>query len=256
MELRAEDILAPDRGCEHVSVIGAGGDQGRIGGLRVVAVDEIDVAAIGHPAVERAAGANDLEPVPADLRDLQGRGGMEADDAPLENAEARGLAAELVAAFEQRLVADADPQEWASGSDELGDGRQQFLPRQGLDAIVERADTGQDQSPGPAEGLGAPHTPNIRSHVLERFLDAPQVAGSIVDQRDHAGNNRKRPAPIQSEWGENFRVTSRLWRGRILALWAAESTESRSSMRRRSTARLSRAMASRPSKRSVEANML
>ena len=90
VELRGEDIVAPDGGGEGFAVSGARGDEGFIGGLRIIAVDEIHVAAAGDAAVERAIGANDLELVPADLRNFDSARAGEADDPAGENAQPGG----------------------------------------------------------------------------------------------------------------------------------------------------------------------
>ena len=70
VELRGENIVAPDRGGEVVAVIRAGGDNGTIHRLRIKTVDEIDIAAAGYAAIQRAIRFHDLNLVPADLRNL------------------------------------------------------------------------------------------------------------------------------------------------------------------------------------------
>src|SRR5208282_5748202 len=119
------------------------GDDAWIHRLRIKTVDEIDVTAIRHAAEQRAIRLHDFKLVPADLRNFQSMLFRKADDAALENAQARGATVEFFAPFKQRLIADADAEERFAGLDETAGGFEQLLLAQGVDAIVERADAGQ-----------------------------------------------------------------------------------------------------------------
>ena len=185
MELGGVDVVAPDGGGEIVAVLGPGGDDGVIHGLRVEAVDVIDVAAGSDAAVQGAIGAGDLEAVPADLRDLEPGAFGEADDAALEYAEAGGAGIEFLTILKQRLVADADAEEGFAGTDEIARGFKQFLFAEGIDAIVEGADAGEHKAGGIADLAGMLHEADGSADLEQRFVDAAQVSGAVIKQGKH-----------------------------------------------------------------------
>src|SRR5208282_4693853 len=94
VKLRGVDIVAPDGRRKGVTVIRARRDDGFVRRLRKKAVHEINVAAAGDAAIERAIRLLDVELVPADLRDFQSGLLREADDAALKNAESGGAGIE------------------------------------------------------------------------------------------------------------------------------------------------------------------
>ena len=198
VELGGEDVVAPDGGGEGVAVFGAGGDDAGIGGLGVEAVDEIDVAAAGDAAVEGAVRAGDFDLVPADLRDFQAVFNREPDDAARENAQAGGAGIKFFAAVEQRLVADADAQKGFAGVDEVAGGFEQFLFAERVDAIVEGADAGQDQAAGVADFFRFLDQTDVGTHLEQRFVDAAQVAGTVIKQSNHVVKNRRRAGAFKS----------------------------------------------------------
>ncbi len=198
VKLGGEDVVAPDGGGEGVAIFGAGGDDAGIGGLRVEAVDKIDVAAAGDAAVEGAVGAGDIDLVPADLRDFQTVFNREADHAAGENAQAGGAGVEFFAAVKQRLVTDADTEKWFAGVDEVAGGFQQFLFAEGVDAVIEGADAGQDQAAGVADLFRFLHQADVGTHLEQRFVDAAQVAGTVIKQSNHVVKNRRRDGAFKS----------------------------------------------------------
>ena len=71
MELRRENILSPDgRGELHAVTRAAGGDRVVLR-LRIKAVYEINVATVLDTLKNRALRLDDLDLIPADLRNLQ-----------------------------------------------------------------------------------------------------------------------------------------------------------------------------------------
>lgn len=157
MELGGENVVAPDRGGKGSSVVGAGDDDLRVVGSRMEAVDEVEVGTGGDAFEQGAVGSDDVDLIPADLGDLEvglGRGGLESDDGPLEDAEAEGAGIEFLTPFEQGLVADADAEEGSPGDDPVADGFGQFAALQGMDAVVEGPDTGEDEAMGGIEAVG------------------------------------------------------------------------------------------------------
>jgi hypothetical protein len=185
VELGGENVLMRDGRGEGLAMLGAGGDDGGVGRLREIAVNEVEVGAVGDIAEEGAIGLGQFDLVPADLGDLQPGRGLEANDGAGEDAEAGGATIELGAAFEQGLVTDADPEERSAGLDELAAGIEQFLAAQGMDAIVEAADAGQDGGVGGFEFVGAGDEADVGVEESQGFLDAAQVTGPVIDERNH-----------------------------------------------------------------------
>jgi len=181
VKLRGVNIVAPDGRRKVVAVIRARRDDGLVHRLRIKAVHEINVAAAGDAAIERTVGLRDFNLVPADLRNLQSGPFREADDAALEDAEAGGAGIEFLAPLKQRLVADADAEKRFAGLDEIARGLEQFLFAQRVDAIVERADAGQDHRRRIADFARRLRNAHVRADLEQRFVDAAQVAGAVVE---------------------------------------------------------------------------
>src|SRR5579862_7566175 len=70
VELGGEDVVAPDGRGETFAVGRLGRGQGRVVGFGKKAMDKIDVTAGGNSVEDRAVGADDVQLVPADLRDF------------------------------------------------------------------------------------------------------------------------------------------------------------------------------------------
>jgi len=187
VKLRGENIVAPDGGSKAAAVIRAGRNDGFVHRLRIKAVNEINVAPAGNAAIERTIGLHDVELVPADLRDFQSGLFRETDNAALKNSESGGAGIEFFASFKQCLITDADAEKRFAGPDEIARGFEQFLFAQGVDAIVERADTGQNHRAGIADLIRPLHDAHVRAGLEQRFVDAAQVAGAVVEQGDHNG---------------------------------------------------------------------
>ena len=82
-------------------------------------MDEINVAAVRHAAIQRAIGLHDFKLVPADLRDFQSVLFRESNDLAFENSKSGGARVELLAFFKQCLIANADTKERLAGFDEV-----------------------------------------------------------------------------------------------------------------------------------------
>src|SRR5580704_2358776 len=80
MKLRGENVFFPDCRCESLAVTSPRRNDGCIHRFGKKAMDEIDVAAAGNPAKEGALRMDDLELVPADLRNLEAVLLVETDD--------------------------------------------------------------------------------------------------------------------------------------------------------------------------------
>jgi len=116
VELDAQQAAARDRRDEAAAVLGLGERLRARGRGADVRVDEVEVGAVGD-AVERRVLVAALDLVPADVRER--RGVNETDRAAVEDAER--LRAVLVAAVEQELEAEADPEERTPGRDPVVD---------------------------------------------------------------------------------------------------------------------------------------
>src|ERR1035437_4812115 len=135
VELRGENIVAPDRRRKVFAVIRARGDDARIHRLWKKTVDEINVAAAGNAAIQRTIRPHNLKLVPASLWNFQPVPGWETDDFARKNSHAGGAGIELLALLKQGLIADADAEKRFAGLDECARGFQQFLFAQRVDAV-------------------------------------------------------------------------------------------------------------------------
>lgn len=185
MELGGEDVITPDGGGEIPAIFGLGGDDALVRRLRIKAVDEIDIAAAFDIAEERAIGPGNLDLVPADLRNLQAVFFGKADNAAFEDAQTGSAGVEFLASFKQRLVTDADAQEKLAALDVLLRRAEQFLFAHGIDAIIERADAGQDHGAGVADLFGRFGDAHVGADLKERLVDAAQVAGAVIEKGNH-----------------------------------------------------------------------
>ena len=138
------------------------------------------------PRYKRTIRPDDFKLVPPDLRNFQAVLFGKADDFALENSQAGGAGIEFLAFFKQRLIADADAEKRFAGLDEIFRGVEQFLFAQRVDAIVERADAGQHQAARVADFIGPLHEPHVRADLEQRFVDAAQIAGTVIKQSNHA----------------------------------------------------------------------
>lgn len=186
MELGGVHVVAPDGRSKGLAVAGPGRDHRFIGGLRIEAVDEVKVGPLGDAAEQGTFRFLDFHLVPSDLRDLEAGflgGGLEANDGSLEDPESQGAGIEFLAPIEQRLVPDADAKERPAVVDPASDGFKQFTASQGVHAVVERADTGEDHARGLVQARGRVDTPDIGADRPECFLDAADVAGAVIEER-------------------------------------------------------------------------
>lgn len=176
VELGGEDVVAPDGGGEATAVVGPTGDDRGILGAGVEAVDEVDVATFGDASKERAPGLGKFQTVPADLRDFESGLWREPDDGAGEDAEALGAGVEFLASIEQGLVADADTEERTAAADEIAGGLEQFLASEGVDAVVEGTDAGEDNGLGVGEFVAVEDDADLGADGEQGFVDAAEVA--------------------------------------------------------------------------------
>ena len=188
MELGGVDVFAPDRRGEGDSVLGSGGDNGVVGWLRVEAVDEVEIGALGDALVEGAIRAGDLDLVPTDLGDLEFgflRGRREPDHGTAEDAEAEGAGVEFLAPFEEGLVTDADSEERAAVLDPGVDGAVEFLSLEGVEAVVEGPDARKDNPGSVFESVRGLESADVGTDGNQCFFDAADVSGAVIEEREH-----------------------------------------------------------------------
>src|SRR2546425_1123725 len=101
MELRGKDVLVPNGRGEALAVTRARADNLRVERLREKAVHEINVAAFGNAAQQRALRLDQFQLVPPDLRHLQPGPFLKTDHAPFEKPQARCATVEFIAALEE-----------------------------------------------------------------------------------------------------------------------------------------------------------
>ena len=71
MELRGENVVAPDGRGEGLAVSRARGDDRVVGGPREETVHKVNVTAVGNSSKEGAGWLREFNLVPANLRNLQ-----------------------------------------------------------------------------------------------------------------------------------------------------------------------------------------
>ena len=164
-----------------VAVVRARGDDARIHRLRIKTMHKINVAAAGDAAIERTIRLHNLQLIPADLRDFVSGLFGETNHLALKNAEAGGAGIKFLAAFKQCLITHADTEKRFAGFDKIFRSFKQFLFAQGVDAIIERPNAGQHEAVRVTDFIGALHKAHVGSDLEQRFVDAAQVAGAVVE---------------------------------------------------------------------------
>ena len=99
-----------------------------------------------------------------------------------QHAKRRG--AVLVAALEEQLEAEADPEERAVVGDPAPDRVDEPGPLQTLHCGRRRADAGHDERVGVPEVVGTRRADDVRPDGHKRLLDADEVARAVVDDRE------------------------------------------------------------------------
>ena len=119
MELAGEHISPLHGGMEDIRIFADRLYDVEILRLHVEGVDEIDENPVGD-LLEELSVVQEENGIPADLRDLEALPVRESPAVPPEDPEARHIRT-LLASLEQRLHADADPEERDLARDHLPD---------------------------------------------------------------------------------------------------------------------------------------
>src|ERR1700728_2210163 len=110
MELRGEKIPPRHRGGEGVAVGGFQRDEGSVLRRGIVAMDEVDVIAVGNIGQQRRVGLPYLHRVPADLRNFEAV--LSGKLAHFSGKKAESLfAGSFLARIEEHLVTDTNAEE-------------------------------------------------------------------------------------------------------------------------------------------------
>jgi hypothetical protein len=180
MKLGGEHVVLPHGGREIPSVVRAGRDDAGVLRLGKEAVDEIDVASVLDAAEQGTLRLRELNLVPADLRNLESLDLGEANHLASKHSNPGRAAVELLAFLEERLVSNADSKERAARRNEIANSGQQFLSLHGGDAVIERADAGENDAACVLHPVRACCDVNVRSHFAESLFHAAQVAGPVI----------------------------------------------------------------------------
>ena len=183
------------------AVHGVGQTVGLIGGLRLVAVDEIALLAGRYPGQHGAgkigASARRVQRVPADMRYLLRAalhiGGRNPHHAAGNQPQAL-VQAELLGFIKQHLHAQADAQQRRACGGFLADRLDQPQLFQPGHAVLERTHAGQYQRIGGQHILGLAGHQGFGAKMGKGVLHAQQVRQSIVDDR-HPFHTRRTSTP-------------------------------------------------------------
>src|SRR5947207_194248 len=187
MELRRKNIIPGDGRGKGMWIAGAAGREVGIRGLAVVAVDEVEAAAVGNAPPEGVL-ARLPNLVPAHVRNLETGGARlrrigEGDHVSSQKSEPRRLS--LRAFLEEHLLADAQAEERFSAR-RLLDGFAEPAFPEAAHAIGHRALPRENHAVGAPYGRGVAGNFNLRlrRHMGERLLDGAKVAHSVIDDGD------------------------------------------------------------------------
>ena len=116
---------------------------------------------------------------------------VELDGSTRDDPEGHG--AVLVAPVEEQLEAQADPQVRAAERDPAQERVHEPGPREPPHRRPRRADPRDDDRLGALEVAGARRDPHVRADERQRLLDADEVPGAVVHDRDAEPATRSRP---------------------------------------------------------------
>ena len=188
MELRGEDVSAGHRAGKGQSVAGRCGFQPGLGRFHVIAVHEIEAAAVGNAVPQRVRTYLHYF-VPAHVRHLEADGDSacrrKAAYPPGQEGKPRGIA--FLAVLEQHLQADADAEEGFAGGG--GDhGLAQVAGGQLGHAVGHRALTRHDHALGGGDNCRIAGDDDLLAgrNMLDGLRHRAQIAHAVINDRDDA----------------------------------------------------------------------
>src|SRR5258707_10596139 len=156
-------------------------------------MDEINITVFRHASEQRTLWFGQFQLVPPDLRNFESVACLEANHLPSKNSHPSRATVEFLAAFEQGLISDANPEKWPARADELTRRFEQRLFLHSMNAIVKCSDARQHDCScirHLARVLGDAY---LCAHLEQRLMHAAQIAGTIIKQSNHA--NRLKGLP-------------------------------------------------------------
>ena len=122
---------------------------------------------------------------------MWGSVGASRDQRGATGEDAEGLGAVLVAALEQELEPEADPEVRPPGPDPVADrGREPASP-QAVHRGARRPDARDDEEVRAANRLRVARDDDRGTDGDQRLVDAHEVAGAVVDDRDERAGRRR-----------------------------------------------------------------
>src|SRR5262249_32025713 len=144
VELRGEEAPALDGGGEGHTVLTPGGLETLCSRLRVIGVDEVEMGAVGDP-FEEPQPSTVLDAIPAHERDLASV--WKSPHRPGHHVEPTALA-ELLAAREEQLIAQADAEERPAAVERAPKRRREPQSVESVHRVVKRAVAGKHHGVG------------------------------------------------------------------------------------------------------------
>src|SRR5262245_43830139 len=189
MELRGVDAAELDRGGKAHPVLAPGLLQRPAAARRAVArarlgiigVHEVEARGIGH-AVEEAQTAAVLDAVPAHVWHLAAS--RKAADDARNHVETAALA-ELLAAGEEQLVAEADAEKRSRAVERAPQRAEQVEAREVRHRVVKRAVAGQHHGIRVVDRARILGDERRHTDACERLFDRPEIAPAVVYDRNH-----------------------------------------------------------------------
>ena len=191
VELRREEILAPDHRREPDPVLGRPRRHRGVHRLHVVGMDEVEERLLGQPGQDGRRPL-DPDPVPPHVRDLQPapaapRVGhvVPEPDHPTRKQIHTPVEAELLALGEQEVQAQADPQDRLAPLDLAPERLHETASPQLRDPVGKSPHPGEDDPRRLPEPARIVDDGRLGPDRTERLLHAAEVGNPRVDDGDH-----------------------------------------------------------------------
>ena len=146
---------------------------------------EINMGRLRKPAPEGLRAIANRQLVPTDLRDLQSRGSETFHSAPKESETPD--ARRLFAGFKEHLISHADSEERTVRGQPISDRIPKTARLQSVNTVAKCPHPRENDRGRLREAHGVAHQFEIGTLPLEGVSHAPNVAASVIDERDHLG---------------------------------------------------------------------
>ena len=197
MELSCGQIATSNHGDEIFAVVTGGGDEPRVLGYHVIAVNEVEMRTGSNILQDRMVRLSQCQRVPAHVRDLEVRLGLEPDDLARDDTQPLVFAV-FIADIEQELQSQANSQEGLATVDGIVNRWHEIEPFEFGDRVAKCAHTRQHHAVGICQIARVVRNYGLKAQLLERLLDAPQIAHSVVDDVQHGWRVFRRQLSVNS----------------------------------------------------------